>query len=141
MIKWFKKAPLLHGLLILCTPLFIGLLVIVGLFIYGFVRLFDPNYVEFGPMIVLYKAKNCANPEDDSRYGDCSEYGYAPSIYKNNPPTLYQEIKRVVVSGRSENIDFNPSGSTQWECSVDGRIINDTQEKVQGKETYKCWPK
>lgn len=142
MIKWFKKDPFLHGVFILCTPVFIGLLLIVGLFIYINIQLLDPNYVEFGPFITLYKSKDCAKPEA-SQYGDCLVYGNGTGIYKNNPPTLYQEIKTVVagVSERFKTINFNPLDPSQWECSVDGRIISNIQERVQVKKTYKCWPK
>lgn len=142
MFKWIKKDPLVHWLAIILTPLFIILLIISGSIIYGVITIFDPNYEEFGPFITLYKSKDCAEPKKP-QYGNCLVYGYGPSIYKNNPPTLYQEIEIVTagVKGRFEGIDFNPLNASQWECSVDGIIISNIQEKVQDKKTYKCWPK
>lgn len=142
MFKWIKKDPLVRSLFLILTPLFIILCVIIGFSIYGIIKISDPNYKEFGPFITLYKSKDCAKPENP-QYGSCLVYGNGPSIYKNNPLTLYQEIEIVTagVKGRFEGIDFNPLNASQWECSIDGRIISNLQEKVQDKRTYKCWPK
>lgn len=141
MLRWIKKDPLIHSLATIFASLFISILIIVGLIGYGFIQLFDPNYEEYGPSITLYKSKDCAEPENQ-QFGSCLVYGYAPSIYKSNPPTLYQEIKTVIpgIKGKFEGISFDPLNPSQWECSVDGRIISDLQEKVQDKKTYKCWP-
>lgn len=142
-MRWFKKDPLLHGILIFLTPVFIGLF--VSLFVYSFIQLFDPNYEEFGPVIALYKSRDCI--ELDKPYFSASEncLGYARSIsmYKDNPPSLDEGIKIAVegVAKRFERSNFNPLDPLQWSCSVEGRAISDIQEKVQDKKTYKCWPR
>ncbi len=145
MFKWVKKDPLVHWLVIILTPLFIILLIIVGLIIYGLIQLFDPNYEEFGSTIALYKTKDCVELENPSFSASESCFVYASSIgmYKNKPPSLYEGIQRVVrgVSGRFKGISFNPLDSSQWSCSVEGKIINNIQEKVQEKKIYKCWSK
>lgn len=144
MVSWFKKDPLLHGILILCGSILFAIVVIVSLFTYGLLRLFDPNYEEFGPTIALYKTKDCIEFEKPhfSSSEDCLVYVSNISMYKNNPPSLYEGIKRVVsgVSKRFEGLNFNPLDPLEWSCSVEGRVINDVQEKLS-KKTYKCWPK
>lgn len=142
-LKWIKKDPLVRLIAVILTPLFIGIVIIAGFFIYSLIQIFDPNYEEFGPTVALYNTKECVEIEKPyfSASEDCLIYARNISTYKNNPPSLYEGIKRVVsgVSGRFEGLDFNPLDPSQWNCSVEGRIINDIQEKLS-KKTYKCWP-
>lgn len=136
MLQWIKKYPFI--------PLFIGFLLVAGLIIYGiYITLFDPNYVEFGPIVAFFKAKNCAKPEKPEwSSGDCLFYARSISIFKNNPPILSQAVKTAIkeVRGKFNELNFDPLDPSQWICSVDGKLI-DLAEKIQYKKTYKCWPK
>ena len=142
-LRWIKKDPLIHLLAVILTPLFIGILIIAGIIIYGLIQIFDPNYEEFGPTIALYSTKECIELEKPhfSASETCLVYALSISMYKSNPPFLYEGIKKAVsgVSGRFNGLNFNPLDPSQWSCSVEGRIILNIQEKLS-KKTYKCWP-
>lgn len=139
MINWLKKDLLVHGLILVMVPIFFGILFVIGIFVYAFRMMQDPNYVEFGPFISFYESRACAS----SSNGNCQSFiGQAvTSIFKNNPPTLANSLGKIV---KVEAKDY-PQNPYLWQCEVGGRIIEDNNEKLilkdQEQTNYKCWPK
>lgn len=162
-LNWFKKNPLIHGIILLSAIPAAILILVVSIYIYGFAIMFNPNYEEFGPRIALYKAQDCAEINTQSiRTSDCLLLGfYLESMWKNNPktldkvvegaanvkerddkqPILIQFISAIIFSKRLPALEGYPEKGNQWICSKNGEIILYNTKELAGQTFYKCWPK
>ncbi len=163
MLNWFKKDPLLHVFFVLLTIPGIVLVLIIGFLIYGIFELFNPNYEEFGPKILLYKAQNCAEIDKPDNYwnsNQCYITIYHEGMWRNNPdplskivehaatqpeiknhPTLWEMISLLTSPKRLPALEGYPQKGAQWVCSKNSQIIADITTEPALQAYYKCWPK
>ncbi len=160
-VSWFKKDPLIHGIILLLTIPGVVMVLVIGFLLYGFVTLFDPNYEEFGPNVSLFKTQSCAFDDHPQVQNECQLAMGVGGMWKNNPGTLDTEVESVAnqpdwskqttwLGTVLETVDYKrlpalngyPKKGNQWTCSKNSQIIPDnTKERVQAKYPYKCWPR
>jgi len=104
---------------------------------------FNPNYIEFGPYIVLYKNEDCARPTEDTWEARCAMGGRSDSMYKNKNKSLAESLKYVIYAEKKNNRANNTSSDpNDWSCAVVGRRIDNIYSEIVTQDTrYKCWPK
>lgn len=149
MISWLKKDPLIHGIIALLSIL---LILIISWVIHSVLQIYDPNFIEFGPQVVLYKAKNCAEIDklsyssSPSINNSCYITHWLDGMYKNDTKTL----DKIVESAANEQeglfkplpaLNGYPKKGNEWNCSLDSRLIIDNSKEVVQPALYKCWPK
>lgn len=159
-LHWFRKDPLLHGIILLLAVPAIYLVIFFSLAAYWVAVGFNPNFEEYGPNIWLYKAQNCVHIERDyTQPGDCPITTWQEGVWKNNPDRLDYVVSRAVnqeESPRNPNlIQFltifivhkplpalvgYPKNANQWICSKNGQIIPDLSQAPAPSGIYKCWP-
>ncbi|SRR5258708_703474 len=161
MLNWFKKDPLIHGLTLLFAIPAALILILIGLIIYEFLTLFNPNYEEFGPNVSLYKARECA--QIDKQYSVGTECFLAighQGMWKNNPKTLAEVVEDVanqyelhphpnlnelmsdLIAPKPLPALINyPKKGNQWICSLKGSVVPDNKTHKVQATLYKCWPK
>lgn len=107
-------------------------------------RVFDPNYIEFGPWVSFYDSKDCVN-YSSTVYGssdECWRYGGRDSIHKKKTKylsTVITNIEKWHKKAYPESIINTPFG---WECwRIDGKTIPDPSQEIVINSSYKCWPK
>jgi hypothetical protein len=146
-LKIFKK----FLIVVLIIPVSLLLVWIAAVFIILFYETFINH--EFGLVIDLYKAKECAYLNENT-LGPCLVYSHATSTNFFNQKSLEDGLNYALnlnpyqAGNNAEeeklknlNLSRNPS---DWICAKNGNIIEDKSlEKdwlLTGQVQYKCWP-
>jgi hypothetical protein len=162
-LNWFRKDPYIHSFVLFLSVPIIIFFVIAGIFIYSFLSMFHPDYLEFGPKVALYQAQDCADiSKEYPETSDCLLLDfYMESMWKNSPKSLNKVVQGAA---NAQEYDKNlpiikqifsslinpkplpalqnyPKKGSQWNCSQKGRIIEDTTKELVTPSQYKCWPK
>lgn len=157
MMKWFKKDPLIHGIITIFSVLLILVILFFAYIGYTVKRFWDPNYIEWGYQIVLYDSKNCPELAMYSMEGPCFLATVLNSMYKNDTKTLDKGIESLInkKKGLFDDPFFKTSlklnnyskNGNEWNCIYDNKsgsvnlpILNNSTEIIR-HGTYKCWPK
>ncbi len=107
---------------------------------------FDPNYVEFGPLVYFNKNKDCTNTNhfySTSPDENCYILAKRVSIYRLSPKSLSTVLEEILgKKDLQKYLSGYPGNSNGWECiSSQGAIDDNSLEKTYASAIYKCWPK
>lgn len=147
MVNWFKKDPLIHGVIaFLLIPLILIFFITVFI-LYGFLELFNPNFIEYGPQVRLYKAKDCAEIDKGITDTSCFLAQWLEGMYRDSTKTLDKVVeaaaneKEYSIFKRLPILEGYPKKGKEWGCSVEGKLIPDNSVEIVQPVLYKCWPK
>lgn len=110
-------------------------------------QLSDPNFIENGPQVRLYRAKDCAEIDKGFTDGPCFLVRWLEGMYKNSTKTLDKVVESA--ANEKENglfkplpiLDGYPKKGTEWSCSAEGKLIPDNSVEIIQSTLYKCWSK
>lgn len=127
-------------------------LLFVGLIIYTLREPANPNYLEDGWLVALYRTEDCARAAD-AWNKKCILTQKVSSRYTNITITLYKALESTANqkewglfgSRRLSILNGYSKSWTEWSCyafSSERLILDNSKEVIQRPDfLYNCWPK